>query len=69
MLSVMLNYPDNNFLPGMVMAMMTCHAAVFGVRALQQFNQFIDSYSRFRKTKRSSSVSNTIFPPSPRAMT
>jgi hypothetical protein len=31
MLSVMLNYPDNNFLPGMVMAMMTCHAAVFGV--------------------------------------
>ena len=30
MLSVMLmhNYPDNNFLPVMVMAMMTCHAAV-----------------------------------------
>jgi hypothetical protein len=50
MLSVMLNYPDNNFLPGMVMAMMTCHAAVFGVRALQQFNQFIDSYLQFSIT-------------------
>ena len=34
----------------MVMAMMTCHAAVFGVRALQQFNQFIDSYLQFSIT-------------------